>query len=392
MTDTQTKILVDRRTVKLPAIADLVKKAAAREGIGAGRVMREMFRLAVRRGGLTQREYFAYHLYRKSLSWDQKREFIGEMESYRLNLRLSPPGLTRMRGFLNDKITHTALWRAWGIPTTRTQAMFSRDRWLGPVPTLRDRDAVVDFLKGDAVYPLFGKPVEGLQSLGAVYIEAVDVAAGTATLLTGRTVGIEALADEIVREFPDGYMFQDAEPQHPEISELLGPALSCPRLVTIIEDDRPTVLYAYWKIAAYNGVSDNFWQKDTMLAKIDVATGTVTNCITGKGPDETQVETHPVSGKPVLGYRIPFWAEAVEMVQNAHAIFPINGCLGWDVAFGPKGPVLIECNDNTGHDTYQLVAGHGALHPSLKERFDRVIARNKRIAADRKARVYKVET
>ncbi|MGB8621333.1 MAG: sugar-transfer associated ATP-grasp domain-containing protein [Paracoccaceae bacterium] len=391
MAEAHEKILTDRRTMPPVAIAELVKKAAAREGIGPGRIFREMVQLGLGKNRIGQREYFSNHLYRPALSMEQKREFIGEKANHRLNLRLSPPDLTRMRGFLNDKIAHSTLWRSWGISTTGTQAVYTSDRWLGPTPVLRNADAILGFLKNDAVFPLFGKPVEGLQALGSVYVDAIDAAAGSAQLLNGETIELSRLAEEIVRDFPEGYMFQHAVQQHPDVSEIFGPALSCIRMVTVIEDRAPTVLYAYWKIAAFHGMSDNFWQNGTMLALIDTEDGVVRNCVTGKGPEEEQVETHPVSGRQIAGYRIPFWEEAAQMAETAHSIFPVNGCLGWDVAIGPAGPVLIECNDNTGHNTYQIVLGRGALNPDLMARFERVIARNKRIADGRRARAYKFD-
>lgn len=386
------KILTDRRVQDLPPVAELVKAAAAREGIGAGRIFSEMIKLAMRRKGLTQHEYFANHLYRSDLTMEQKREFIGSAGSYDLNLKLAPPELTQMRGFLNDKLTHSALWQHWGLPTTVTQAMFTRDRFTGPaIEALTDAETITDFLTARARFPLFGKPVDGLQALGSVWIEGVDANTGTARLADGRLVAVSALADEIMRDFPAGYLFQDAVTQHPEVSDILGPMLSCPRLVTVVTDDTPEMFYAYWKIASPTAMSDNFWQEGSMLARINAKSGVVENCILGKGPDVKDVKAHPVSGKAIVGYQIPHWQEAVDLVRRAHAIFPVNGCLGWDVAFGPEGPLLIECNNNTSHDTYQLVLGQGIMAPEFKAVFDRVIARNDRIIADKKARVYKVK-
>lgn len=395
MLDSQTeqgaRILTDRRVHDLPQVASLIKSAAAREGISPGRIFREMIALGARRRGLTQHEYFGYHLYRKELTIEQKREFVGEAGNYHLNLQLSPPTLTNMRGFLRDKLAHGALWRQWEIPTARMQALFSRDRWAGPIPVLRNADAIVSFLSQDARFPVFGKPFDGLQAVGSVRIDSVTPVQDAAQLADGRVVSISALAEEIARDYPDGYLFQDVVEQHPEVTAVLGPTLSAPRLVTVIPDDKPEMLYSYWKIASPKAMSDNFWQEGSMLARIDIKTGTVQNCIVGKGPEVQDVEQHPVTGKPIVGFQIPHWQEAVEMVRHAHSIFPINGCLGWDIGFGAEGPVLMECNENPGHDTYQIVLGRGMLNPEFKAIFDRVMARNQRISAEKKARVYKVK-
>lgn len=384
-------ILTDRRAMELPPIAVLVRKASAEAGIGAGKIFREMIALGFRKHGLTQREYLANRLYDTSLSPAEKREFIGEAASFHLNQRLSPPDLTRMRGFLNDKATITSLWQQFGLPTTRTQAVFTPDRWLGHIPTLRTGADIRVFLTTAARFPLFGKPAEGLQGLGSIRIDSVDATAETAALAGGRIVEIDAIIEEIVRVFPEGYLFQDVVGQHPEISERFSQSLSCVRLVTVIPETEPEILYAYWKIASPSAISDNFWQAGSLLAKVDVETGVVESCISGSGPNRIDVSRHPATDAEVLGYRLPFWREARDLVRRAHAMYPINGCLGWDVAFTAEGPLLVECNDNPGHDTYQLVLGRGILNGDFKAVFDRVDARNRRIIAEKKARHYKIE-
>lgn len=385
------RVLTDRRVLSLPAIPDLVRKAAAKAQVGPGKIFREIIGLAFRRQGITQREYFGNHLYRRDLTAEQKREFIGEVGNTALNNRMSPPMLTQMRGFLNDKVTITALWKGFGLPTTTTRAVFTADRWLGPIRTLRDADQIMDYLCKETGFPIFGKPIRGLQAWGSVRIDGVDAAAGTAVLGNGTVVKLRDLVDEIVSGFPDGYMFQDAVIQHPEITGIFGPGLSCMRFVTVVTDKAPEIFYTYWKIAAPDAMSDNFWQPGSLLADVDRATGEITYCVTGKGTEEVEVIDHPTSGKQVKGYMVPFWQEACDLVLKAHAIYPINGCLGWDVAFTADGPVLIECNDNTGHNTYQIVTRKGMKSPEYKSVTDKVIAHSEAVAAEIKARAYKIE-
>jgi glutathione synthase/RimK-type ligase-like ATP-grasp enzyme len=44
----------------------------------------------------------------------------------------------------------------------------------------------------------------------------------------------------------------------------------------------------------------------------------------------------------------------LDMVKEAAKVIPEMGYVGWDVAFTPNGPVLVEANDFPGHDIYQL--------------------------------------
>jgi len=381
-------ILTDRRRAELPPVAGLVRKASSRANVSAGRIFREIIRLAFRKGGLSQHEYFSNRLYRSELTWKEKREYVGEKASFALNQRLAPWGLTRMAGLLDDKAALTALWQRFGLPTTETQAVFASDRWLGPIPILRDAGDIRAFLAGPARYPLFGKPAQGLQAWGAVRIEGIDTVGDTALLGDGRVVALDDLIGDIVRVFPEGYMFQDVVEQHPQVAELAGRTVSTVRFVTVIEEETPRVLYAVWKLAAPRAMADNAWQAGSMVARLCAESGTVEYCVTGTGPDAKEVREHPVSGRPIVGFRLPHWQDAVDLVIKAHSIFPVNGILGWDVAVGPGGPVLIECNDNAAHQFYQTANGRGILNPGFKAVFDRVEARNKRIIAEKTARRY----
>jgi hypothetical protein len=44
----------------------------------------------------------------------------------------------------------------------------------------------------------------------------------------------------------------------------------------------------------------------------------------------------------------------MDMVKAAAVRVPQVGYVGWDVAFGVDGPMLVEGNNFPGHDIYQL--------------------------------------
>lgn len=384
------KILTDRRLVRYQPFAKLVEAAAREQKIGAGKIFLEVMRLTGRKKKMTADEYFAYQVYRKDLRLTEKKEFVGARGSHELNDKLSPPALTQLRGFLGDKFAFPALMQQTGLPVTETQAMFTTDRYIGNLRALRNSRDIIAFLGQDADFPIFGKPVKGAQALGTVRIDAVDAPSGLAKLHDGRVVSVASLAEEIVTDFPDGYLFQTAVEQHPVLTEMAGETLATVRLVTVIEDSDPKTLYSVWKIASPKAMSDNFWQDGSMLASLNIENGRIERCVTGKGSEQTEIAAHPVSGKEFSTFQIPQWEDAVALVKNAHALFPQVGCLGWDVAMGKNGPLIVECNENPGHDFYQVATGRGALTPELQASFTRVIARNESVAKGLKERAYKV--
>jgi len=356
----------------------LIEQVARKAGVSPFRQFADLFRLKGGKTQLTAKEYYEFQVYDPALTPAQKREFVGEKGSFALNLRLAPPGLTNMRNFLADKVGLTAMMGGLGLKTTRAQGAFAPTRGFGTLPTMRSAADVVRFLTTQARYPLFGKPVRGSQAMGSVLIRSLD---GTmATLGNGTTISVSKLAEEVAQNTTYGYVFQDAVTPHPELMALTGsPAVSTVRVVTVNHSDTPEVLYTVWKLPAPTAMSDNFWQKGSLIALVDPASGLVQKVRYGTALDTQWVETHPVTGAQVRGLTLPCWQSVLDLAKAAHAAVPDNGILGWDIAITPAGAVLIECNENTGHALYQLASGRGVLNADFLPTFDKIVARNARI-------------
>ena len=356
----------------------LIERIAREAKVSPFRQFADIFRLKGGKTQLTAKEYYEFQVYDPALTPAQKREFVGEKGSFALNLRLAPPGLTNMRNFLADKVGLTAMMSALGLPTTRTQAAFAPTRGFGTLPTLRNAAEVATFLSTGARFPLFGKPVRGSQALGSVLITSVQ--SNTATLGNGQTVPLEKLAGEVAQNSTYGYVFQSAVTPHPEVTALTGSqTVSTIRVVTVNHSDTPEVLYTVWKLPSPTAMSDNFWQKGSLISLVDPTTGTVQKIRFASGPDTQWVETHPVTGLQLKGITLPCWQSVLDLAIAAHATVPDNGVLGWDIAITPQGALLIECNENTGHALYQLAAGRGVLNPDFLPVFDKITTRNARI-------------
>jgi hypothetical protein len=57
---------------------------------------------------------------------------------------------------------------------------------------------------------------------------------------------------------------------------------------------------------------------------------------------------HPISGTSIVGFRVPRFAEVIELVSKAALELTDVPYVGWDVAITPDGPLIIEANYNTG--------------------------------------------
>lgn len=369
----------EQSAAKAPTIVRVAKEA----GVNPIAQFSQLMRLSNRTNGLTSQEYYEFQVYRRDLSWAEKKAFVGEKGSYRLNKRLAPPQFTGMRGFLRDKVTFEALLRQIGISCTNTQAVFAAHREFGSIRTLHTTDDLHDFLAHGAEFPLFGKPAFGLQAKGTGAILSYDKAARVLHLSSGRDVLIDDFVEEVIGDFADCYMFQSMVEQHQDVIDVAGKSVATARVVTVVQDEVPEVLYSIWKIPAPKAVSDNFWQPGSMICHIDEMTGEVKTCRRNTGPDTEWHNTHPVTGEQIVGKMLPNWDAVREIAVKAHSIFPVNGFLGWDIAMTPDGAKIIECNTNSGHMLYQLASGRGAMNPDFMPVFERVIARNKRVSIER---------
>lgn len=131
--------------------------------------------------------------------------------------------------------------------------------------------------------------------------------------------------------------------QHKDISELYPDAVSTIRLFTFFRDGKVDVLFAGLRVGL-SGVVDNL-SSGGMMCGINLETGEIETY--GATKKSERIVTHPTTGVPFLGRRIPAWDEAVAMVKKAALLLPANPYVGWDVAISEDGvPELIEGNHN----------------------------------------------
>ena len=123
------------------------------------------------------------------------------------------------------------------------------------------------------------------------------------------------------------------------------------RTVSITKDGVPHIICTYFRIGNGGRHVDNF-NSGGMVAPVDEVTGIVKDRAIDK--NKTLYENHPQTGAPIKGFQFPDWDKAMDMVKQAAVRVPQVGYVGWDVAFGPEGPMLVEGNNFPGHDIYQL--------------------------------------
>ena len=152
--------------------------------------------------------------------------------------------------------------------------------------------------------------------------------------------------------------------QHSDLMDLSSSGLNTVRVITQLNGNDVDIIGCRLRISV-NSPVDNM-AAGNIAAAIDTDTGIV------KGPgvysDITKQEqyTHPISGKPITGFVIPFWNEIYSLAKKVALLTPQNRSVGWDISITPSGPELIEGNHNWCKLLWQLPVKQG-LKGELKK-------------------------
>ena len=317
---------------------------------------------------------------------DAKKAFLGAKNGQRQNARLSHPQLVQNRRIVDAKVFHAILLEQMGLSVPKTLAQLHPEQMIGGIEPLRSADDVARFLRESDGFPIFGKPTDASLSLGVVSMKRFDAETDELVLLSGDRVPVTEFAGEVVEKYgTTGYLFQSRIAQHPEIVEACGDAVGTVRIVTLREAVEADVLYALWKIPGGQAAADNFWRSGNMIAHVDAESGTVLRVQQGIGGLQTEITDHPVTGALLVGRTLPNWPATKAAAIKAAQLTPDLRIIGWDIAMGADGPVIIEGNGNPHHDLYQIAARTGLLSPDFAARFDRIEADNLAEIARRQA-------
>lgn len=195
---------------------------------------------------------------------------------------------------------------------------------------------ILDFMKKHEVF--MAKPISGTCGKGIEKINTKDFA------------NLDEVYNYLINNGID-YELESVITQHKEVSKIYPDAINTVRIVTILdESNKAHVICAYFRIG--NGTHVDNFNSGGMVAPVDEETGIVSDKAIDK--EKNLYDCHPLTKTPIKDFKFPDWDKALKMVRDAAKIIPEMRYIGWDVAFTPKGPVLVEGNEFPGHDIYQL--------------------------------------
>ena len=157
--------------------------------------------------------------------------------------------------------------------------------------------------------------------------------------------------------------------QHEEMSKLSPSSVNTLRIVTITINNKTNIMVRVIRMGDGHHDVDNF-HSGGMFTVFD-ENGVITKPAIDR--EGNIYEIHPLTKEKIIGFKIPYYKEAIEMVSEASKVIPEVRYIGFDVAITDKGPVLVEGNELPGYDLYQSKIHINENKEGLKPLFDKVI-------------------
>lgn len=352
-------------------IAGLYRKMSLAKAV-SGRPVRsqmlDILKLYLGRGKLGPSEYFDYRLFEDKM---QRARSGHEFAGYKIVSKIDRHWNNRTSWVITgDKLLFYSALHGFGLPHPEIYAVtHPHGRQTGLAECFSDESRLTDFLKNKVVYPFFSKPIFGSFGSGAFSVLGIDHETDELLLAKGGRVQAEEFSRLLLEptrrknKALSGNIIQQTLQPHESILESCGPNISGVRVVTLLEDTRPRLISAVWKITTGENFVDNFHEGKlgNMLGNIDIDSGEITRVQQGIGLERKENTPHPDTGRSLLGYRLPDWQLMKEICLAASTIAPELRFQHWDVALTDQGPVLLELNVHGSLDLIQLATETGVL-------------------------------
>ncbi len=336
--------------------------AAAREsGRPVSALLLEALALRFSTGKIGISEYFDFRLHLRDLSFREKTAFGG----WRAQAVLEDILVDDYGRFLGiDKVTMYSLLRGHGLPIPRMKAVF-RSKRPRSVLNLSSPKALAGYLRSPSTLPIYMKPSFG--AFGRKNIFIAGLKKGELRFGDGSATAVDSFCQSLDDGRSLGWILQEPLKPHADIAALCGEKISGIRVHSFLSRRGPEITHAVFKINTGREDCDNFRHGATnnMAAAVDVPTGKVTRVVAGTGLRQVINPPHPVTGREMVGFQLPYWSELKEVVRDAQLVFPGYLCPGWDVAICDDGPKILEVNFLGDLDLPQFASRKGFMDERL---------------------------
>lgn len=155
-------------------------------------------------------------------------------------------------------------------------------------------------------------------------------------------------AGDIVKglDISASYILEAELEQHQEINKINPNCINTLRIVTVNEPGGIVVAGSFFRLGVDHSHVDNA-SSGGIFVRYDLqqnVLGREAYRLPWHG-GETFLR-HPETGFLFEGSRLPYPEKVRELVTRGHQVFPKQKIVGWDIAFTPTGPAIVEANAN----------------------------------------------
>lgn len=128
-----------------------------------------------------------------------------------------------------------------------------------------------------------------------------------------------------------------------QLNELNPASVNTCRVVTFRINDRVIIFAATLRMGTGNSIMDNAGTGG-IYASVDPETGIVQSDAINL--DNQHFLIHPLTKHQIIGFKLPKWEEAKELVTSMALHLSGATLISWDIAYSNKGWCMVEANEN----------------------------------------------
>lgn len=194
---------------------------------------------------------------------------------------------------------------------------------------------------------------------------------GVEKIETNINTNCEELYKELIEKRQ--YLVEECIVQHKDMSKLAEKSVNTLRIVTVTKNNKTHVMLKVIRFGNGKNAVDNF-HSGGMYSVFD-ENGIITKPAVDR--EGNVYQEHPLNKTKIVGFKIPYFKEAINLAVEASKVIPQLGYVGFDIAISKNGPVLVEGNELPGYDLYQSKVHLNENKEGLKPLFDEVIYEKK---------------
>jgi Sugar-transfer associated ATP-grasp len=350
-------------------LAIQLRAISKESGLGALKIATAYARLALGRGKVSFQDFVNLRLFDPAFHENANlNAYVGQRRN--LDICVAVNYRHDWHGILSNKLATSGYLSAYGLPVVPATAVYDSHLTTGGPRVLNNLAALRTFLSNPGSYPLFGKPLEGFQSLGSIALRSCVASDGELEKTDGTRILLADLAADIQTHYSDGYVFQPLLRPDPKIAALCGDRLACLRIITALAEDGPQVLRVALKIPAGGHSADNYWRPGNLLAQVDRQTGVIRKVTSGSGFDTQHHLQHPDTGAALVGFAYPRWESMLSLALEGARVMQHVPLIGWDIASTDCGPKIVEMNATPDFFLAQFADRKGILDRAFRSFMD----------------------